>query len=81
MRSGASGNTNRITHKFQEAAQTKSSVEEGLRATLRLVIDPALEYVTGEYFDGLSLSKANAQAYDQMVRQRLAALSQELVSV
>ena len=61
--------------------QTISSVEEGLKATLRLVIDPALENVTGEYFDGLSLAKANAQAYDKTVRQRLAALSQELVSV
>jgi NAD(P)-dependent dehydrogenase (short-subunit alcohol dehydrogenase family) len=61
--------------------QTMSSVEEGLKATLRLVIDPALENVTGEYFDGLSLAKANAQAYDKTVRQRLAALSQELVSV
>jgi NAD(P)-dependent dehydrogenase (short-subunit alcohol dehydrogenase family) len=60
--------------------QTMSSVEEGLKATLRLVIDPALENVTGEYFDGLSLAKANPQAYDQPVRQRLAALSQELVS-
>ena len=61
--------------------QTMSSVEEGLKATLRLVIDPALENVTGEYFDGLSLAKANAQAYDKTVRQRLAPLSQELVSV
>lgn len=61
--------------------QTMSSVEEGLKATLRLVIDPALENVTGEYFDGLSLAKANAQAYDKTVQQRLAALSQELVSV
>jgi NAD(P)-dependent dehydrogenase (short-subunit alcohol dehydrogenase family) len=59
--------------------QTMSSVEEGLKATLRLVIDPALEHVTGEYFDGLSLAQANAQAYDKPVRQRLAALSQELV--
>jgi NAD-dependent dihydropyrimidine dehydrogenase PreA subunit len=32
--------------------ETMSSVEEGLKATLRLVIDPALENVTGEYFDG-----------------------------
>ena len=61
--------------------QTMSSVEEGLKATLRLVIDPALENVTGEYFDGLSLAKANAQAYDKTVRQRLATLSQELVSI
>jgi hypothetical protein len=61
--------------------QTMSSVEEGLKATLRLVVDPALEKVTGKYFDGLSPAKANAQAYDRKVRQRLAALSRELVSL
>ena len=61
--------------------QTMSSVEEGLKATWRLVVDPALENVTGEYFDGLSLAKAKAQAYDKQVQQRLAALSQKLVSV
>jgi NAD(P)-dependent dehydrogenase (short-subunit alcohol dehydrogenase family) len=60
--------------------QTMSSVEEGLKATLRLVVDPALETVTGEYFDGLSLAKANPQAYDKRVQKRLVALSQELVS-
>jgi hypothetical protein len=37
--------------------------------------------VTGEYFDGLSPAKAIAQAYDQTLRQRLAALSRELVSL
>jgi NAD(P)-dependent dehydrogenase (short-subunit alcohol dehydrogenase family) len=61
--------------------EVMSSVEEGLNATLRLVTDPALENVTGEYFDGLSIAKANAQAYDKQMQQRLAALSQELVSV
>jgi NAD(P)-dependent dehydrogenase (short-subunit alcohol dehydrogenase family) len=60
--------------------KTMSSVEEGLVATLRLVVDPTLENVTGEYFDGLTLSKANPQAYDTKVQQRLAGLSQELVS-
>src|SRR5580692_1865120 len=30
-----------------------STVEEGLEATIRLVIDPALDGVTGRYFDGL----------------------------
>jgi NAD(P)-dependent dehydrogenase (short-subunit alcohol dehydrogenase family) len=60
--------------------QTMSSVEEGLKATLRLVIDPLLQNVTGEYFDGLRLAKANAQAYDKTVQQRLAALSQEMVN-
>ena len=61
--------------------QTMSSVEEGLQATLRLVIDPSLEEVTGEYFDGLRPAKANAQAYDKKVQRRLAVLSQELVSL
>ena len=60
--------------------QTMSSIEEGLRATLRLVVDPALETVTGRYFVGLSLAKANAQAYDKRVQKQLVALSQEFVS-
>jgi NAD(P)-dependent dehydrogenase (short-subunit alcohol dehydrogenase family) len=58
--------------------QTISSVEEGLKATLRLVVDPSLENVTGEFFDGLKLARANTQAYDKRVQQRLAALSHEL---
>jgi NAD(P)-dependent dehydrogenase (short-subunit alcohol dehydrogenase family) len=58
--------------------QTISSVEEGLKATLRLVVDPSLENVTGEFFDGLKLAKANAQAYDKSVQRRLTALSHEL---
>jgi hypothetical protein len=56
------------------------TVEEGLNATLRLVIEPELENVTGEFFDGLNLSKANTQAYDRNVQQRLAALSWQPVS-
>ena len=60
--------------------QTMSSVEEGLKATLRLVVDPALETVTGKYFDGLRLARANPQAFDKRVQKRLVALSQELVS-
>ena len=58
--------------------QTISSVEEGLKTTLRLVVDPSLENVTGEYFDGLKLARANAQAYDKRVQERLATLSREL---
>jgi NAD(P)-dependent dehydrogenase (short-subunit alcohol dehydrogenase family) len=60
--------------------QPMSPVEEGLRATLRLVVDPTLESVTGEYFDGLNPAKANVQAYDKPVQRRLAALSRRLVS-
>jgi NAD(P)-dependent dehydrogenase (short-subunit alcohol dehydrogenase family) len=58
--------------------QTMSPVEEGLKATLRLVVDPSLENVTGEFFNGLKLARANTQAYDKKVQQRLAELSREL---
>src|SRR5260370_39935228 len=61
--------------------QTMSSVEEGLKATLRLVVDPALENVTGENFDRLRLAKAKAQAYHKNVQQTLAALSQKVFTV
>jgi NAD(P)-dependent dehydrogenase (short-subunit alcohol dehydrogenase family) len=60
--------------------QTMSSVEEGLQATMRLVVDPGLEKVNGAFFNGLSLAKANPQAYDRGMRQKLAALSDSLIS-
>lgn len=56
-----------------------STVEEGLEATMRLVVDPALDGVTGKYFDGLKEAKANAQAYDLEVRGQLAKLTEELI--
>ena len=41
-----------------------STVEEGLAATWRLVADPALDGVSGAYFNGTSEAGADAQAYD-----------------
>jgi NAD(P)-dependent dehydrogenase (short-subunit alcohol dehydrogenase family) len=58
-----------------------STVEEGLEATMRLVVDPTLDDVTGKYFDGLRDAKANAQAYDGEVRRQLAGLTQELIAL
>jgi NAD(P)-dependent dehydrogenase (short-subunit alcohol dehydrogenase family) len=58
-----------------------STVEEGLEATMRLIVDPALDDVTGKYFDGLREAKANAQAYDLEVRRQLAELTEKLVGV
>jgi NAD(P)-dependent dehydrogenase (short-subunit alcohol dehydrogenase family) len=57
-----------------------STVEEGLEATIRLVAEPALDGVTGKYFDGLREAKANPQAYDLEVRRQLAAVTEELVA-
>ena len=58
-----------------------STVEEGLEATWRLVADPALDGVSGVYFNGTSEARADAQAYDLDARRRLRELSQRLVTV
>ncbi|MGA9369354.1 MAG: SDR family NAD(P)-dependent oxidoreductase [Steroidobacteraceae bacterium] len=57
-----------------------SSVEEGAAAVMRLANAPELEGQTGGYFDGLRPARANAQAYDPQVRQRLAEVSARLAA-
>jgi NAD(P)-dependent dehydrogenase (short-subunit alcohol dehydrogenase family) len=57
-----------------------SSLEEGVEATLRLVADPALEGVTGRYFNGTRDARADDQAYDPEARLRLRDLSERLTS-
>jgi NAD(P)-dependent dehydrogenase (short-subunit alcohol dehydrogenase family) len=56
-----------------------STVQEGLEATWRLAADPALEGVTGVYFNGTGEARADAQAYDADARRRLRELSERLV--
>jgi NAD(P)-dependent dehydrogenase (short-subunit alcohol dehydrogenase family) len=58
-----------------------SSLEQGVRATLRLVADPGLEGVTGRYFDGEQQARAHPQAYDESARGRLRKLSERLVGL
>jgi NAD(P)-dependent dehydrogenase (short-subunit alcohol dehydrogenase family) len=55
-----------------------STLEEGTRATLRLVTDPRLDRVTGRYFDGGREATPHPQAYDATARQRLRELSDQL---
>ena len=49
-------------------ATPTSTIAEGVEATARLVVDPALEGVTGRYFDGLRGTRAHEQAYDTAAR-------------
>jgi NAD(P)-dependent dehydrogenase (short-subunit alcohol dehydrogenase family) len=56
-----------------------SSLEEGVRATTRLISDPELDGTTGRYFDGLREARADEQAYDADARRRLRELSEQLV--
>lgn len=56
-----------------------SSVAEGAEATLRLIADPALEGVTGRYFNGIVEARAHRQAYDESARAQLHKLAERLV--
>jgi len=55
-----------------------SSLEEGVDATLRLAVDPALEGVSGVYFNGTNVAWPNPQADDPEARRLLEELSREL---
>ncbi len=48
-----------------------STVEQGGAATMRLITDPALDGVTGQFFDGLAQSRAMPEAYDVDFRRKL----------
>jgi NAD(P)-dependent dehydrogenase (short-subunit alcohol dehydrogenase family) len=57
-------------------ARPTSSIEDGVRATARLVTDP--ENTSGRFFDGLREARADEQAYDAEGRARLRDLSEAL---
>jgi len=58
-----------------------STIEDGVEATLRLVVAPELDGVSGRYFDRLDESRANPQAYDADARRRLWRLSAALTGL
>ena len=55
-----------------------SSLEEGVEATLRLVVDPELDGVTGRYFNGTRPAEPDPQASDADARRQLRELSDRL---
>jgi NAD(P)-dependent dehydrogenase (short-subunit alcohol dehydrogenase family) len=57
----------------------RSTVQEGIDATVRLVADPELEGVTGVYFNVQEAARAMDQAYDPGAQRRLRELSEQLV--
>ena len=60
---------------------TMSTVEEGAHAVEYLAVSPELAGVTGEYFDGEQVARANSQAYDREARRRLRVLSEQLTGL
>lgn len=57
------------------------SVEEGTRNVLRLAVDPALDGVTGRFFNMGEEGRANDQAYDGAARRRLIEASDRLLGL
>ncbi|MFE5297893.1 SDR family NAD(P)-dependent oxidoreductase [Streptomyces sp. NPDC056632] len=53
--------------------------EEGVRPTVRLLLDPELAGTTGRYFDRFTDSRAHEQAYDTDARARLMELTHRLI--
>lgn len=57
-----------------------STVAQGGEATMRLITDPALDAVTGQFFDGLRTSRALPQAYDRQFRKQLREVTDRMLS-
>jgi NAD(P)-dependent dehydrogenase (short-subunit alcohol dehydrogenase family) len=66
-----------VTHMFTP----QSEIADGVCSTLRLITDPALENVTGRYFDQTQEARALPQAYDDGARARLRAIAEQLTDV
>ncbi|PZS40001.1 MAG: 3-oxoacyl-ACP reductase, partial [Pseudonocardiales bacterium] len=58
-----------------------STLQSGVDATLRLVIDPALDGISGRYYNGQRESRADPQAYEFAARVRLRTLSDQLTGL
>jgi NAD(P)-dependent dehydrogenase (short-subunit alcohol dehydrogenase family) len=59
----------------------RSTVQEGIDATVRLIADPALDGVTGVYFNVQQEARAADQAYDPAAQRMLRELSEQLLVV
>ena len=58
-----------------------STLEEGVRTTMRLISASELDEISGRYFNGLNEARADEQAYDADARLRLRELSEHLVGL
>jgi NAD(P)-dependent dehydrogenase (short-subunit alcohol dehydrogenase family) len=66
---------------FDARGSATSTLEEGVEATARLVADPALDGVTGRYYNRTREARADPQAYDADARRRLWELSERLTGL
>ena len=64
---------------IEEIGRSVDSVVSGTAATVRLATDPALEGVSGKFFDRQQETAASPQAYDAEARSALWELSERLI--
>src|SRR5690606_40761549 len=62
-------------------ATPRSTIEDGLRAVMRLAVSPELDGRTGSYFIGTNEGRADPQAYDPDARAKLRTLSMQLTGL
>jgi len=60
---------------LHDGGQTKDTLETGVAATMRLIQDPELAGVSGEFFDRTEPVRAKEEAYDPQYRRRMWELS------
>jgi NAD(P)-dependent dehydrogenase (short-subunit alcohol dehydrogenase family) len=60
---------------------SSSTLEEGVVAAMHLIADPALDDVSGRFYNGLHPSRPDPQAYDVDARRRLREMTEELVGI
>jgi NAD(P)-dependent dehydrogenase (short-subunit alcohol dehydrogenase family) len=61
-------------------ASPTSTLEEGVRATVRLAVGDDVSGISSRFFNGLREARADAQAYDAKARAKLRELSDRLVA-
>ncbi len=59
--------------------EPRATIDEGADAVMQLIVSPNVE--SGQFFRGLQVGRANAQAYDVEARARLKQLSERLTGV
>ena len=65
----------------QSGVKPLSTVEEGAEAILNLSVSEEIDGHSGNFYNGLLPSRANPQAYDESVRERLRVLSLNLTGL
>jgi NAD(P)-dependent dehydrogenase (short-subunit alcohol dehydrogenase family) len=66
---------------YEAGIDPVSTIADGVDATMQLAVSPMLDAMTGRYFDGMTESRAEDQAYDADARLRLWRLSEDLVGM